>query len=332
MENRQKRIPLFLVILLDIILAALMVLVIFASTFSIKKPKQSEPNITAVLKKIEAGIKAEEREIEQYQKEIDMLSPWQKEFKDKFSEQLISTENSYKSPNISIDIETLESNGTVYHLADIYIANIDNFKTYTANGEFKYFSTQNAVDMANDANAILAISGDFYSYQSAGLLVRNSYVYMDDEAYCDICVMYKDGSIETLMRGEYDKEELLAKEPLQIWNFGPALLDSEGKAKDYYNMSRAVSYKNPRSALGYYEPGHYCFLVADGRQEGYSVGFDMYELARVFEDLGCTCAYNLDGGGSAVMLFNGEKFSRQSNSGDRELGDILIICESEETK
>ena len=143
--DRQKRIPLFLVILLDIILAALMVLVIFACTFSVKKPKKSEPNITGVLKKIEAGIKAEEREIEQYQKEIDMLSPWQKEFKDKFSEKLISTENSYKSPNISIELETLESAGTVYHLADIYIANIVNFKTYTANGEFKYFSTQNAV-------------------------------------------------------------------------------------------------------------------------------------------------------------------------------------------
>ena len=51
------------------------------------------------------------------------------------------------------------------------------------------------------------------------------------------------------------------------------------------------------------------------------------QLAQVFADLGCTAAYNLDGGGTAVMLFNGEIISRQSNGG-RELGDILLITEA----
>ena len=38
-------------------------------------------------------------------------------------------------------------------------------------------------------------------------------------------------------------------------------------------------------------------------------------------------AYNLDGGGSAVMTFMHEKYSRQSNGADRALSDILLITE-----
>ena len=85
---------------------------------------------------------------------------------------------------------------------------------------------------------------------------------------------------------------------------------------------------NPRSAIGYYEPGHYCFVVVDGRQDGYSYGLRIPELAAIFEELGCTEAYNLDGGGSAVMVFNHEKYSRQSNGG-RDLGDIIYVAETE---
>ena len=79
--------------------------------------------------------------------------------------------------------------------------------------------------------------------------------------------------------------------------------------------------------MGYYEPGHYCFVIVDGRQSGYSAGLLIPELAQLFEDLGCTCAYNLDGGGSAVMTFLHEKYSRQSNGADRRLSDILLITE-----
>ena len=58
----------------------------------------------------------------------------------------------------------------------------------------------------------------------------------------------------------------------------------------------------------------------------------MHELSQVFEELGCTSAYNLDGGGSALMMFNHERYSQQSNGADRNLGDILIIRETEAAK
>ena len=94
----------------------------------------------------------------------------------------------------------------------------------------------------------------------------------------------------------------------------------------FASTSRIIS-ANPRTAIGYYEPGHYCFVLVDGRQEGYSRGMLLPELAKVFEELGCQRAYNLDGGGSAVMTFLHERYSRQSNGADRPLGDLLLITE-----
>ena len=265
--------------------------------------------------------------------EPDSRTEWQIKHAEHFSDQVTRTENSYKSPNVSIEIKTVTvgegSEQNVYHVADIYIASIENFAAYTANNELKYFSTQNALEMDKAANALLSMTGDFYSYQKTGFLVRNGAVYMTDDTYCDICVMYYDGTIETYERNSFDKEEILAREPYQIWNFGPSLLDKEGKAIDEFDVSLTVMYPNPRSALGYYEPGHYCFVVVDGRQKDYSKGMLLPELADVFEELGCKAAYNLDGGGSALMMFNNERYSQQSNGANRELGDILVIRESE---
>ena len=91
----------------------------------------------------------------------------------------------------------------------------------------------------------------------------------------------------------------------------------------------AVESENPRAALGYYEPGHYCFVVVDGRRPSYSYGMTFRELAEVFLDLGCDCAYNLDGGGSAVMTLNGE-IANLPSGGGRSLSDIILIAEMPE--
>ena len=82
---------------------------------------------------------------------------------------------------------------------------------------------------------------------------------------------------------------------------------------------------HPRSAVGYYEPGHYCFITVDGRQN-HSYGVEVKELAEIFAKLGCKVAYNLDGGRSAAMVFDGETISKPSNGG-RDIADILLITD-----
>ena len=262
----------------------------------------------------------------------DPRTPWQIRFAEHFSDEPVLTDHSYKSPEVSIEITThsVEENGwtSVYHVADIYVASMDNFKTHTVNGELQYWSTADMMELDREANAILAISGDFYSYQQSGFIMRNGQIYSDKAGWADICVLYDDGRMATFTGGQYNVDEILADGAVQVWQFGPTLLDGEGHAMTVFPHAQGtVNQPNPRSAIGYYEPGHYCFVVVDGRQDEYSHGLLLPGLSAVFEQLGCACAYNLDGGGSAVMTFNHERFSRQSNGGDRKLGDILLITE-----
>lgn len=263
--------------------------------------------------------------------EPDNRTEWQIKFADQFSDEVVITENSYKSPEVSISLETIstgEGNSKItYHVADVYIASMENFVTHTANGEMRYFGTQDVLEMDEAANAILSVSGDFLTYQKGGFLMRNGEFYASDSNLASICVLYEDGTMETYKGRAYQIDEIIARGAVQVWSFGPPLLDENGKVMSSYNVSTAVSYPNPRSAIGYYEPGHYCFVLVDGRQNGYSKGMTIPELAQIFEDLGCAAAYNLDGGGSAVMVYNHERYSVPSNGG-RDLGDILLIRDS----
>lgn len=68
----------------------------------------------------------------------------------------------------------------------------------------------------------------------------------------------------------------------------------------------------------------------DGRQSGYSRGLEIDRFAQLFADLGCTVAYNLDGGQSAVMTFNQQVYN-QPYLGGRNSGDILLIRELPES-
>lgn len=349
-RHRPKRMSVAALILTDILLVGL-ILVVFAffhhvlpaitneldrrqEQLTATQPPQTEApeTLPTQTEPVTEETEAEETEAPtETEPEVDNRTEWQIKFEDYFTDEIVVTENSYSSPNVSITLETVTAGEgddiVAYHVADIYIGSMDCFTTYTANNEMRYFGTQDVMAMEEAAEAILAVSGDFLTYQKSGFLMRNGEIYVSDSNNNSLCVLFEDGTMETYDGRDYNIDEIMERGAVQVWSFGPNLLDEDGKVRSSYNVSTAVSYTNPRSAIGYYEPGHYCFVVVDGRQKGYSMGMTIPELAAVFEELGCASAYNLDGGGSAVMVYNHERYSQQSNGGDRNLGDILVIRE-----
>ena len=68
-------------------------------------------------------------------------------------------------------------------------------------------------------------------------------------------------------------------------------------------------------------------MVSDGRTDE-SEGLSLYELATFMESLGVKAAYNLDGGGSSTMYFNGKVINNPTTNGkikEREVSDIVYI-------
>ena len=89
--------------------------------------------------------------------------------------------------------------------------------------------------------------------------------------------------MEIFENGQFTVAGLLEKGVWQTWSFGPALLDANGKAVTEYTRKNPEA--NPRTAIGMYEPGHYAFIVVDGRQDGYSEGMTYIQLAQMCEQM-----------------------------------------------
>lgn len=259
------------------------------------------------------------------------LTDWQIKFKDKFSDKIISTKNTYKSPNISIRIskQTKGSGKSLitYYLGDIYISKIECFATGLARDKYGVGYSENLLDMDKRLNARIAINGDYYGIGNRGVCIRNGVAYRTKADTADICVLYYDGTMKTYTAGEFDFEEAVDNGAYQAWNFGPALLDKNGNKLDEFPSSR-VTPKNPRTAIGYFEPGHYCFVLVDGRSPGYSTGMTMPELSSLMRELGCNAAYNLDGGQSSTLTFN-DRVINQPYNGGRPCSDCIIIKEAD---
>ena len=69
--------------------------------------------------------------------------------------------------------------------------------------------------------------------------------------------------------------------------------------------NHSIQGNQPRTAVGVVGPNHLAFVVVDGRSPGYSAGVTLPALAGIMRSLGTTTAYNLDGGGSSTMYFDG---------------------------
>lgn len=130
-------------------------------------------------------------------------------------------------------------------------------------------------------------------------------------------------------------EKLLAAGVWQTLSFGPALVengqvaDFEGTISVDNNMgNHSIQGSNPRTGIGMIDENHFVFIVVDGRSSGYSKGMTLDEFAALFDSYGCTQAYNLDGGGSSTMVFQGEVINNPlGKHQERGTSDILYISE-----
>ena len=245
----------------------------------------------------------------------------------RFTDEEVLTDHSYSDPTISIswDVYRDEINydrPVTFYIADVLVQDVTSLRTAFAKGEYKQGGVKPMESIAKSNNCIVAISGDFALWHANGLIVRNGEVFRDQKMSSDLCVIYRNGTMETYEPGTIANQDILDKGPWQSWHFGPELLDHEGRPKKKFNTG--VWGRNPRSVIGYYEPGHYCLVLVDGRQGIYSGGLNMPELSELMYALGCVRAYNLDGGATAHMTWGNKVIN--SPSKDRKVHDVICVC------
>ena len=253
-------------------------------------------------------------------------TPIAEKFADKYTDTVVVTDTTYSSPDISITVtEETAANGRItYYLADIYVRDITCFQSALARGTYGSGYRDSISDMAALTNALVAVNGDYYGNTNEGVVIRNGVIYRANRTNCDVCVLYYDGRMEVMPGSAFDMQQAIQDGAWQAWTFGPALLDTDGSVLSSFASTNRIISANPRTAIGYYEPGHYCMVVVDGR--GASAGISLPDLSQLFYDLGCTAAYNLDGGNSSIMVWQDAVINDPSGGG-RESSDALLIAE-----
>lgn len=252
---------------------------------------------------------------------------------------------SYASDTLTINIERVvvdysASKKLTYYLADIHVSDPAQLFSAFSQDEYTRSAREDTESIAERNGAVLAVNGDYYNHDtSIGITLRNGELYRDKHAPRDLLIIDKEGNMRVVLKdnrreGKSDRlvtgEELLAEDVWQTFEFGPAIIEN-GQAltlPEKYFIYTNDRIREPRTVIGQVGPLHYVVLVADGRRSGWSdEGMQFPEMQEVLLAHGCQVAYNLDGGGSTTLYFDGEIINRPAGGKQRQVSDIVCFGE-----
>ncbi|MBT2249158.1 phosphodiester glycosidase family protein [Arthrobacter sp. BHU FT2] len=250
----------------------------------------------------------------------------------------VTTGTSYTSGSSSINISTVTTGSgdstVTYYVADVVLSDATALQSAFANDSFGENITETTSAIAEANNAVFAINGDYYGFRDTGIVIRNGVVFRDEGARQGLA-FYRDGTVKVYDETSTTAEQLVADGVWNTLSFGPSLLDNGQVAAGIEDVEVDTNFGNhsiqgeqPRTAVGVIDDNHLVFVVVDGRSPGYSAGVTMTGLAEIMQGLGATTAYNIDGGGSSTMYFNGSLVNNPLGQ-DKERGtsDILYIAQ-----
>ena len=206
---------------------------------------------------------------------------------------------------------------------------------FVTNEPGKHFSKADwPAKVCSKNGAVLAINADYASNRwnnthfpkqryKVGILLRDGEI-MSTETKpsgntgfpnLDTLAIYPDGNMEIHDSKELTAEEYKERGATDVLAFGPWLI-RDGETRS--NLKKyATNTRNPRTALGMIEPGHYIAVMVEGRHKQ-SKGCTLVDLAQLMKDKGCVQAMNLDGGETSCILFMGKQICKVGNASSKQ--------------
>ena len=227
---------------------------------------------------------------------------------------VFSTTSSVLAPGISQDIHyamSADGKQMVYYVAtvDVNRDDVTIMVNYKDNDPSKGWGMQRVEDQVaalvknnthgENFTPVVATNGDGFNTttgEPAGLLVMNGKVWkgIDGDGFFGIL---KDGSAIVGTKAEYDALADEVVEGIGLFGSGKFLVWDGKLASGATDGTRAS-----RTAIGIKADGSVVMMVLDGRQEPFSCGGSLREIAQIMLEAGCVRAVNLDGGGSTTYM------------------------------
>jgi exopolysaccharide biosynthesis protein len=238
----------------------------------------------------------------------------------------------HNSDTMEISIEQYQEEGLVYFVADILVKDPAQLAYAFSYDTFRG-ARESVSDIADRNASVLAINGDFCGFHNEGVIIRGGEVFRRQNSRRHLMIVDQNGDMSVLT-DRREKQGLVANRlekegTLHTFEFGPVLV-KDGEVCDLpsnFFISTREDQAEPRTAIGQIGPLHYIVIVADGRQPGYSDGATLPQLQDLFLQHGAQFAFNLDGGGSTTLYFNGAVINHPSSGDERRVSDIVMFMD-----
>lgn len=236
----------------------------------------------------------------------------------------------YEDGSLSVKIETMREHETNILVARVKIADPSQLRTAMA---ARYGTTGTVLPdrLAKRVNAVLAINGDFFNFNSTGYLVRQGKLYRDKtNESLDVLIIDENADFHILIDPTPEQTHGFEGTIVNSFNFGPALVKDGEIVQTTKKLNVGLEKETQRMGIGQVGPLEYICVATEGPEQKGSDGLTIPEFAQLMKDLGAVQAYNLDGGSSSAMMLGGEKINARSSKKMRSICDILYFSTLEQ--
>ena len=234
---------------------------------------------------------------------------------------------SYEDETISVSITQGRAYETDYWVARIKLSEPGQLRTASARG-FDANRTVRGLTLAARVNAVLAINGDYFSYIPDGYLIRNGVQYRDlPSGKRDVLLIDERGDFYQLpMAAREDIDAFSGNPIMNSFNFGPSLVIDGIRVEEFFENNNAAFKPRQRMAIAQVKRGSLEYVaVACAGPRGHNTGMTLDEFSRLVFEQGVENAYNLDGGNSTMMMFQGAYVNTGDLGNIRDISDIIYF-------
>ncbi len=234
----------------------------------------------------------------------------------------------YHDDSLDIRIETFRRDDTNVMAVYVTVADASQIRTGIA-GNWKTKKTAPVSKTLAKYGGVLGINGDYYTYHSQGIVVRNTErIRFNPVAGRETLIIDDKGDFTIIRPTTKEAFESFEGTVVHAFCFGPGLVVDGEAITDLskVTMDNGKGKKTQRIAIGQTGPLSYLILTCEGPENPGSVGFDLLQMAALCKEMGCINAYNLDGGSSSTVAMQGEKINAVSSNKVRSVSDIIFFA------
>ncbi len=222
--------------------------------------------------------------------------------------------------------------GAVATISEVVVADASQFRRRITSETTNHSLWKYPTALAQEANAVVASSGDLYQNRSAsGITVYDGRVLQGDPHWGQSCLITDTGELLFVYEDQFSsltEAQRFCDQNHVMFSlcFGPVIIDGGKNVTPYTYPFGEIRDTFARCALGELGERHYLLMTINAEKPSHVVYVTLMQAAESMLAHGCRKAYTLDGGQTASIVFNGRLINPVQFGWERTMSDIIYFA------